>query len=59
MDKTGIIALIAGIVLLIIGGYGIWAFLPDVIVAVKGLIGIVVLLAGLMLVIFGILIVKE
>ncbi|MCX6688918.1 MAG: hypothetical protein NTZ39_04395 [Methanoregula sp.] len=59
MDKTGIIALIAGIVLLIIGGYGIWVFLPDVIVAVKGLIGIVVLLAGLMLVIFGILIVKE
>ncbi|GAB6286013.1 MAG: hypothetical protein WC406_05395 [Methanoregula sp.] len=59
MDKTGIIALIAGIVLLIIGGYGIWVFLPDVIVAVKGLIGIVVLLAGLMLLIFGILIVKE
>jgi hypothetical protein len=59
MDKTGIIALIAGIVLLIIGGYGIWMFLPDVIVAVKGLIGIVVLLAGLMLLIFGILIVKE
>jgi len=59
MDKTGIIALIAGIVLLIIGGYGIWVFLPDVIVAVKGLIGIVVLLIGLMLMVFGILIVKE
>jgi len=59
MDKTGIIALIVGIVLLIIGGYGIWVFLPDVIVAVKGLIGIVVLLAGLMLMVFGILIVKE
>jgi len=59
MDKTGIIALIAGIVLLIVGGYGIWMFLPDVITAVKGLIGIVVLLIGLMLVVFGILIVKE
>jgi len=59
MDKTGIAALIAGIVLLILGGYAIWAFLPDVIVAVKGLIGIVVLLAGLMLIIFGILIFKE
>ena len=59
MDKTGIIALIAGIVLLIIGGYGIWVFLPDVIIAVKGLIGIVVLLIGLMLMVFGILIVKE
>jgi hypothetical protein len=59
MDKTGIIALLVGIVLLIVGGYGIWMFLPDVITAVKGLIGIVVLIAGLMLVIFGILIVKE
>jgi hypothetical protein len=59
MDKTGIIALIIGIVLLVAGGYGIWAFLPDVIVAVKGLIGIVVLIIGLMLVIFGILIIKE
>jgi hypothetical protein len=59
MDKTGIIALIIGIVLLVAGGYGIWMFLPDVIVEVKGLIGIVVLLIGLMLVIFGILIIKE
>jgi hypothetical protein len=59
MDKTGIAALIVGIVLLLLGGYAIWAFLPDVIIAVKGLIGIVVLLAGLMLIIFGILIFKE
>jgi len=59
MDRTGIIALIIGIVLLVAGGYGIWMFLPDVINAVKGLIGIVVLLIGLMLVIFGILIIKE
>jgi len=59
MDKTGIAALVVGIVLLILGGYAIWVFLPDVIVAVKGLIGIVVLLAGLMLIIFGILIFKE
>jgi hypothetical protein len=59
MDKTGIAALIVCIVLLLLGGYAIWAFLPDVIIAVKGLIGIVVLLAGLMLIIFGILIFKE
>ncbi len=59
MDKTGIVALIVGIVLLVAGGYGIWMFLPEVIVAIKGLIGIVVLFAGLMLVIFGILIIKE
>ena len=55
----GIIALIVGLVLCAIGGYAIWAFLPDVIVAVKGLIGIVVVLAGLMLIIFGILIVND
>jgi divalent metal cation (Fe/Co/Zn/Cd) transporter len=59
MDKTGIAALVVGIVLLILGGFAIWEFLPDVIVAVKGLIGIVVLLAGLMLIIFGVLIFKE
>jgi hypothetical protein len=59
MDKTGIAALIVGIVLLILGAYAIWAFLPQVIVAVEGLIGIVVLLAGLMLIVFGVLIIKE
>ena len=59
MDKTGIAALLAGIVLLILGVYAIWAFLPNVIAAVKGLIGIVVLLAGRMLIVFGALIIKE
>jgi hypothetical protein len=59
MDKMGIIALIVGLVLCAIGGYAIWAFLPEVIIAVKGLIGIVVVLAGLMLAIFGILIMND
>ncbi|MFA6332827.1 MAG: hypothetical protein WCX22_07745 [Methanoregula sp.] len=59
MDKVGVISLIVGIILCALGGYAIWAFLPQVIVAVQGLIGIVVLLAGLMLVIFGILIFKD
>jgi len=59
MDKTGIAALVVGIVLFVLGVYAIGVFLPDVIMAVKGLIGIVVLLAGLMLIIFGILIFKE
>ena len=59
MDKMGIAALIIGIILFVLGCYAIWVFLPDVIIAVKGLIGIVVLLAGLMLIIFGILIFKE
>ena len=59
MDKMGIIALVIGVVLCALGGYAIWAFLPEVITAVEGLIGIAVLLAGLMLVIFGILIFRE
>ena len=59
MDKTGIIALIIGIVLCALGVYAIMAFLPQVIIAVQGLIGIVVVCVGLMLVVFGILIVKD
>jgi hypothetical protein len=59
MDKMGIIALIVGLVLCAIGGLAIWSFLPEVIVAVKGLIGIVAVLAGIMLAIFGILIMND
>ena len=59
MDKMGIIALVVGIVLCAAGGFAIWAFLPEVIIAVKGLIGIVVVLIGLMLAIFGILIIQD
>jgi hypothetical protein len=59
MDKTGLIALIIGLLLCALGGYAIWIFLPEVIIAVKGLIGIVVILFGIMLVIFGALIIKD
>jgi hypothetical protein len=59
MDKTGLITLIIGIVLCALGGYAIWIFQPEVIAAVKGLIGIVVLLFGIMLVIFGALIFND
>jgi hypothetical protein len=59
MDKMGLFAIIVGLGLCIIGGYAIWAFLPEVIVAVKGLVGIVVVLVGLMLAVFGILIVND
>jgi hypothetical protein len=59
MDKTGIVTLLIGILLCALGGYAIWAFLPEVIIAVKGLVGIAVICVGLMLVLFGILIVKD
>jgi hypothetical protein len=59
MDKTGLITLIIGLILCALGGYAIWIFQPEVIAAVKGLIGIAVLLFGLMLVIFGALIFSD
>jgi hypothetical protein len=59
MDKTGVLALIIGILLCALGGYAIWAFLPEVIIAVKGLVGIVVVCIGLMLVLFGFLIIRD
>ena len=59
MDKTGLVTLIIGLVLCAIGGYAIWFFQPDVIAAVKGLVGIAVLLVGIMLVIFGALIFSD
>jgi hypothetical protein len=59
MDKMGLFALILGVVLCIIGGYAIWAFFPEVLAAIKGLAGIVVLLVGLMIAVFGLLIIND
>jgi len=59
LDKMGLGALIAGIVLILAGGYAIWVFLPDVIAVVKGAIGIVVLVIGVLLAIFGAMMVKD
>jgi hypothetical protein len=59
MDKTGLIALIIGLLLCVLGGYAIWIFQTEVIIAVEGLIGIAVILFGIMLVIFGALIIRD
>jgi hypothetical protein len=59
MDKMGIGALIAGIILILAGICGIWIFLPDVITVVKGAVGILVLIIGILLAVFGILMVRE
>jgi hypothetical protein len=59
MDKTGLITLIIGLVLCALGGFAIWIFLPEVILVVKGLVGIAVLIVGIMLVIFGALIFSD
>jgi hypothetical protein len=59
MEKMGIGALVIGLVLLALGGYGVYAFFPDVIAVLKGIIGIIGIVAGLFLVIFGALMIKE
>jgi len=59
MDKMGIISVIMGLVLIAIGSLAVWIFLPEVIIAVKGLIGIVIVLGGLLFLIFGMLIVND
>jgi hypothetical protein len=59
MDRTGLIALIIGLVLCAAGAFAIWVFLPEFIAVVKGLLGILVLLFGLCLVLFGILVIND
>jgi len=59
MDKTGVASLIAGIILLLLGAYGVWIFLPDVITFLKGVIGILGILIGIFLLIFGAILVKD
>ena len=59
MDKTGLASLVGGILLLVLGGYGIWVFLPDVISVVKGSIGIIAVIVGIFFVIFGSILIKD
>jgi len=59
MDKMGLGMLIAGIILVIAGAYGIWYFLPDVIDVVKGAIGIIALIIGIILAGIGFILVKD
>ena len=59
MDKTGLVTLTIGLLVCALGAYAIWIFLPEVITAVKGLIGIALLFIGIMLVIFGALIFRD
>jgi hypothetical protein len=59
MDKTGVASLIGGIILLVLGGYGVWVFLPDVITVIKGSIGIIAIIIGIFLVIFGAILIRD
>ncbi len=59
MDNTGLASLVGGILLLCLGGYGIWFFLPEVITVVKGSIGIIAVIIGIFLAIFGAILIKD
>jgi hypothetical protein len=59
MDKTGVASLIIGIVLLVLGGWGVFVYFPQVVVFVQGIIGIIGILIGIFLVIFGVLMIRE
>ncbi|MFA5295315.1 MAG: hypothetical protein WC382_07350 [Methanoregulaceae archaeon] len=59
MDKTGIASLIGGIILLALGTYGVWIFLSEVIIVLKGSIGILAIIIGIFLVIFGAILIKD
>lgn len=59
MDKMGIGALIAGLVLICLGIYGIVVFLPEFIYVVKGIVGLIAIIIGIFLAIFGVLLIKD
>ena len=59
VDKAGLGSLIVGIVLILLGGYGIYLYIPEVIMVLKGSLGIIVVLIGLFLAVIGFFIMKE
>ncbi|MDD1679136.1 MAG: hypothetical protein LUO93_08165 [Methanomicrobiales archaeon] len=59
MDKTGVASLVIGILLLALGGWGVWVYFPQVVFFVQGVIGIIAIIFGIFLVIFGVLMIKE
>ncbi|MDD1675635.1 MAG: hypothetical protein LUQ17_02990 [Methanomicrobiales archaeon] len=59
MDKTGVGSLVIGIVLIALGGWGVYAYLDKVILFLQGIIGLLGIFIGIFLVIFGVLMIKE
>jgi hypothetical protein len=59
MDKMGLAALIGGLVLVALGIYAIIIFQMEVIIALKGAGGIILIIAGIFLFIFGVLLIKD
>ena len=59
MDKNAVLMIIIGIILLAVGIYGAWYFIEELILVVKGLIGLIIALVGFFLLIIGIFTVKN
>jgi len=55
----GIAALLAGLILIGLGIYGIVIFLPEFIFVVKGIVGLIAIIIGIFLAIFGVLLIKD
>ncbi|MDI6889186.1 MAG: hypothetical protein QMC78_05840 [Methanocellales archaeon] len=51
--------ILLGLVLVVLGAYGIYYFLGDVLTFIKGVVGIVVLVVGIIILAIGILELKE
>ena len=59
MDKMGLAALIVGLILVIVGIYAIIMFQSEVLIALKGAGGIILVIVGIFLFIFGVLLIKD
>ncbi len=59
MDKNAVLMIIAGLVLLAAGIYGAWFFIDELIIVIKGLIGIIIALAGFFILVVGIFTLKD
>jgi hypothetical protein len=59
VDKAGLGSLIAGLILIALGAYGMLIYVDEVILVLKGSLGIIAVLIGLFLAVIGFFIMKE
>jgi hypothetical protein len=59
MDKMGLAALIGGLILIVVGIYAIIIFQAEVIIALEGAGGIILVIVGVLIAIFGVLLIKD
>ncbi|MDO9540591.1 MAG: hypothetical protein Q7J09_11410 [Methanocalculus sp.] len=59
VDKAGLGSLLAGLILIALGAYGILIYLDEVISVLKGSLGVIAVLIGIFLAVIGFFIMKE